>query len=207
MATIFESLNTQINGTNTIFTTSASLDDGYIPIYNGQSINGFATQLTSNSFELTFAPQLVPAPQDTLGIFVNPTVYDITSQIDGSKTIFTKDASDIELGNFLAILNGQFKPNDTVTINPNTFSLSPPPQVGDKLEYIRVASVVSILECTLPLTGIVTTDTQIKGKILSPEINGSVNNSKLVKGTVSNITKVTGKVGISTSINGIVDCD
>jgi len=185
MATIHENLTSQIDGITDTFTTVNDISGGVVVDYNGQVVNDLdITILTSTTFQLSFVPQLLPSPSDTLGAWINPDKFDITSQVDGIKTIFTADPSDLGQGDFLAILNGQILADETTTISFNKFKLLNAPQIGDTLEYFRVIDITQI-GCSDIVNGIVNV-VQLIGVINEPEsqILGSVNEPDTVLGII-----------------------
>jgi hypothetical protein len=207
MPQIHEDLSAQINDVKTIFTTTNDITDGLIAFYNGLAVNNNdVTILTSNSFQLTFAPQLTrPTGQDRLSIQVNPVVYDITGQVDGVRTVFQKDPADLDQGDFIAIKNGVVLTNDTIQIDQDSFYLEVPPQIGDALEYFRIVFVenLKIIIEDIPIVGRVFDDF-VSGLVQDDEVIGLVVSSQNASGEVV-ADYITGKV-INSKIKGEVNC-
>ena len=169
MATLHEDLTSQIDGVTDTFVTLNDISQGVVVGRNGQLVSPVdVTILTSTSFQPSFVPKLVPNSTDTLGAFITPDRFDISSQVDGVKTVFDKDPTDLGQGDFLAILNGQILADETRTINNNTFQLPIAPQAGDTLEYFRVIDITQI-SCSDIVLGIVNIDQTI-GIVNNPEI-------------------------------------
>lgn len=197
MATVHEQLTSQIDGITDTFTTINDISEGVIVDYNGQVVNkNDITILGANSFRLSFVPNTVPVPTDTLSIFITPDRFDISGQVDGITNIFSSSPSDTSEGSFVAILNGQVFSDDTQTINSTTFSLSSIPQIGDKLSYIRI---IQIKECdpdyVLPITAIIKDSGSVTGKILNDiGIFGIVDEKIDIRAQVESAHKITANV-------------
>jgi len=168
MSTIHENLTSQVDGVSDTFTTVNDISDGVVIDHNGQVVSPTdVTILTSTSFQLSFVPQILPNTTDTLGAFITPNRFDITSQVDGISTVFFAAPADLGEGDFLAILNGQILADETRTLSQTSFRLFVPPQVGDTLEYFRVQDITQIA-CSDVIDGIVKV-VEIVGVVSEPE--------------------------------------
>lgn len=168
MSTIHENLTSQIDGISDTFNTLNDISAGVVVDHNGQVVSpNDVTILTSTSFQLSFVPQISPNGSDTLGAFITPDTFDITSQVDGTTTVFFADPSDLGQGEFLAILNGQILADVTKTLSTSSFRLFTAPQVGDTLEYFRVQDITQIA-CSDVVDGIVSV-VELVGVVSDPE--------------------------------------
>lgn len=174
MATIPEDITSQIDGITSLFTTLNDISNGILANSNGITINsGDLTVTGSNSFTLAFTPEV----GDTLQIFINPVLFNITSQVDGITRVFEKGALDTLQGDFVAILNGIVVLQETETIDSDFFRLSFIPEIGDELEYFRVIDKQTVIT-TIPLDGSIKI-TKLSGTIQSNNLNGSLRTIKI----------------------------
>jgi len=173
MATIPEDLTSQVDGIATSFTTVNDISNGVLVTSNGLEMNvGNITIDNANQFTVTGFTLVVG---DTLTVFINPVIFNITSQVDGIKTLFQKDVSDTLQGEFIAIVNGLVLLQETTTVDDDSFNLPFAPQIGDELEYFRVIEKTII---SLPLDGEIKA-IKIAGSIGTNKLNGSIKTVRL----------------------------
>lgn len=185
MATIFEPLSSQIDGVKDTFETVNPIDQGLFPIYNGAGVaQASITVLDANNFKLSF----VPLVGDTLGVFLTPDIFDVTSQIDGVTNTFNSAPSDLGEGDFLAVYNGQVLVSDTFSIGQTQFKLSIIPQIGDVLEYFRVQFLE--FPFSVSVNGFIKQN-EIKGVIRQNKIRGTIEKQSIV-GTVDQGDEIQG---------------
>lgn len=182
MATIPEDLTSQIDGIATSFTTTNDISNGVLVNSNGIEINvGNITIDNANQFTVTGFTLIVG---DTLSIFINPVIFNITSQVNGISKVFEKDATDTLQGDFVAIVNGLVLLQETETIDNDFFGLTFAPSIGDELEYFRVIDKQTVIQ-SLPLDGEMKI-TRLVGTIGVNKLAGSMRTIKLAGSMTQN---------------------
>ncbi len=139
MSTVVENLTGQIDGVEQTFTTVNSILDGVYITLNGiaQSGEDYAVDDANN-----FTMQISPDIGDELLVFITPTMYDISGQIQPGRRIFDKVDADTSNADFLAILNGVLY--NTTKISDTQFDLGFVPEATDELLYMRGLFVISV---------------------------------------------------------------
>jgi len=189
MTTIVENISNQIPNLESIYTTTNILTDGVFITLNGIALNQDAGDFEIRTQKSFFLNAVLEAGEDELIVFFTRNIYDVSSQIDGSRRIFNAVEGDISNLPFLAIYNGQFI--NTTEISDQSFSVGFIPIPGDSLRYIRSLHVVSNDKSFL-----------VTGEVKKNDVLGTVSKNNLT-GTV-NLNEINGTIGYNT-ITGTVE--
>lgn len=189
MSTVVENLSLQIVPDNQIYNTTNVLTDGVFITLNGLSLNEDAGDFEIRTPKSFFLNAILEADEDELIVFFTRNIYDVSTQIDGSRRIFNAIEGDLSNLPFLAIYNGQFI--NTTEISDQSFSVGFIPIPGDFLKYIRSLHVVSNDKSFL-----------VTGEVKKNHVLGTVSKNNLT-GTV-NLNEIQGTIGYNT-ITGTVE--
>lgn len=167
----YESLTPQIDGFNNTFDTDSNLDQAFLLMLNGAQLDPTDYVIINNNRMRT---NFTPVVSDDLILFLSPTVYDISDQINSQTRFFDAVPQDNLLYDFLGIYNGVIVETEKVT--NSQFSLSFVPLIGDTLSYMRSANLnpVEINIEGYQLTGSVIQKNIVQGSVKTYNLEGVV---------------------------------